>query len=136
MNTTTHCDKPEGACYHAPASWSAAALCRFSPDESARGQAQSKTSRFIERVCSISPLSTSLLVLSGLLLLTACNRTDLQPDIQATSHHEITHQYLSAHQAHTELDWQPTSDLHQGLQRTINWYRARLSNSNGPDAIG
>lgn len=50
--------------------------------------------------------------------------SDLQPDVCNEASNEIRHQYLSAAKARRILDWQPLFTLDDGLQRTINWYKA------------
>lgn len=52
--------------------------------------------------------------------------SDLKPDIQGETTHEIRHQYLSAQRARNVLSWQPMFNLDEGLKRTIDWYRAFL----------
>jgi CDP-glucose 4,6-dehydratase len=49
--------------------------------------------------------------------------SDLEPDIRNEASNEIRHQYLSAAKAR-ELGWRPAFTLEEGLQRTIDWYRA------------
>jgi CDP-glucose 4,6-dehydratase len=49
--------------------------------------------------------------------------SDLQPDVRNQASNEIRHQYLSAERARRVLNWSPLFDLHEGLRRTIDWYR-------------
>ena len=59
--------------------------------------------------------------------------THLEPVVLGAAPNEIAHQYLSAEKARRELGWEPTRTLEQGLQETIDWYRAYLSDSDvGP----
>lgn len=50
--------------------------------------------------------------------------SDLEPVILNEATHEIRKQFLSAAKARKTLDWAPLSDMDQGLQRTVSWYRA------------
>ncbi len=50
----------------------------------------------------------------------------LEPEVQNQASHEIVHQYLSAAVARRDLGWRPVFSLEEGLQRTIEWYRAFL----------
>ena len=56
--------------------------------------------------------------------------SDLEPDVRNEATHEIRYQYLSASKAKRILDWKPLFTLDDGLQRTIDWYKAFL----GPTA--
>lgn len=51
----------------------------------------------------------------------------LTPDVRNEATNEIGHQYLSAAKARRLLDWHPRFTLDEGLDRTIAWYRERLS---------
>ena len=51
------------------------------------------------------------------------------PDIHGEATHEIRNQYLSAAKAREELGWSPQFTLEEGLERTIEWYRAYLGAS-------
>jgi len=53
--------------------------------------------------------------------------SNLRPDVRNEASNEIRHQYLSAARARRELNWQPLFTLDEGLQLTIEWYRAFLS---------
>lgn len=50
----------------------------------------------------------------------------IQPEIVATSRHEIQDQYLSIEKARTTLHWSPRTNLVEGLQKTIQWYRENV----------
>jgi CDP-glucose 4,6-dehydratase len=50
----------------------------------------------------------------------------LEPDVRATTTHEIRHQYLTAAKARQILGWKPLFSLEEGLQRTIAWYEDHL----------
>ncbi len=52
--------------------------------------------------------------------------TDLPPVVLGNAAHEIPSQSLSAEKARTVLAWQPTFSLHQGLKRSVEWYRQYL----------
>lgn len=51
----------------------------------------------------------------------------LEPVINDEVHGEIENQYLSAARAREVLGWKPKYGLLDGLQRTIDWYRASLA---------
>ncbi len=53
-------------------------------------------------------------------------REDLEPLVLGTAKAEIDRQYLSAAKARRILGWQPKYTLEQGLDETIDWYRAFL----------
>lgn len=50
----------------------------------------------------------------------------LEPEVRNQAGNEIRHQYLSATKAREVLGWQPIYSLHEGLDRTIEWYREFL----------
>jgi CDP-glucose 4,6-dehydratase len=52
--------------------------------------------------------------------------TSLAPDIRANSPGEISHQYLSAEKARTVLKWASSYTFEEGLDLTLDWYRATL----------
>lgn len=52
---------------------------------------------------------------------------DLKPIVQNQASHEIARQYLSSEKARRVLGWQPRYSLEEGLRRTLDWYRAYLS---------
>lgn len=54
-------------------------------------------------------------------------RSDLQPVIQNLAQAEIREQYLDAGKARDQLHWTPRVGMDEGLQRTIDWYRAFLA---------
>ena len=45
-------------------------------------------------------------------------------DVRNDATNEIPHQYLSAKHAREQLGWHPLFSLDEGLERTIEWYRA------------
>jgi CDP-glucose 4,6-dehydratase len=47
----------------------------------------------------------------------------LELDVRNEATHEIRHQFLSAAKARRVLGWSPLFTLHEGLQKTIRWYR-------------
>jgi CDP-glucose 4,6-dehydratase len=51
----------------------------------------------------------------------------LTPIILDEAIHEIQHQWLSARKARERLGWKPRYTLEEGLNETIQWYRALLS---------
>jgi CDP-glucose 4,6-dehydratase len=52
--------------------------------------------------------------------------TTLEPDIQASATHEISHQFLSAEKARRVLNWAPAYTIEEALAETVAWYRAEL----------
>ena len=52
--------------------------------------------------------------------------SNLEPDVRNEATHEIRHQYLSAAKARRVLNWSPLFTLDEGLERTIDWYKAFL----------
>jgi CDP-glucose 4,6-dehydratase len=54
-------------------------------------------------------------------------RSDLEPSILGEAQNEIPHQYLSAEKARSVLGWRSEYSIDEGLGRTIEWYRAFLS---------
>jgi CDP-glucose 4,6-dehydratase len=70
-----------------------------------------------------SPLS----VLELVEMLQAATGTELEPDIQDTAHHEISHQYLSAAKARRMLGWEPRHTMHDAIAETVDWYRGVVS---------
>jgi CDP-glucose 4,6-dehydratase len=57
----------------------------------------------------------------------AVGRPDLEPVVEATAHHEIQDQFLSAAKARAVLGWEPLHGLEEGLRRTVEWYREYLA---------
>jgi CDP-glucose 4,6-dehydratase len=72
-----------------------------------------------------SPLAVSEIVDR----LIAVSGVDVEPDVQGagTPHGEIDRQYLDSTAINTELGWEPTRTLDQGLAETYEWYKARLT---------
>jgi len=54
-------------------------------------------------------------------------RPDLEPIVLGGARSEIPDQYLDASKATTHLGWRPAYDLHDGLVRTVAWYRELLA---------
>lgn len=50
--------------------------------------------------------------------------SSVKPDIRNEATNEIRHQYLDAARAREVLQWKPLFTLDEGLQRTIDWYKA------------
>jgi CDP-glucose 4,6-dehydratase len=50
----------------------------------------------------------------------------LRPDVRNEASNEIRAQYLDAKRARTELAWEPTVGLDDGLRRTVAWYETYL----------
>jgi len=50
--------------------------------------------------------------------------SDLEPLVENKVKHEILNQYLSAQKARETVGWHPLYTVDQGLQSTIDWYRA------------
>lgn len=51
-------------------------------------------------------------------------RSSLKPVILNQGDHEIRHQYLDASKARKLLGWAPRYSIDEGLERTVDWYRA------------
>lgn len=63
--------------------------------------------------------------------------SDLEPDIRNEATNEIPHQYLSAEKARQMLDWEPLYTIDTSLERTIQWYRDFVSETDRDhDAAG
>lgn len=71
----------------------------------------------------------------ALRVLAACDRKDLELDIQGTATNEIPHQYLDAAKAKRLLGWTPSFDLDHGLRQTVGWYRDHLSSVSRPEGV-
>lgn len=56
-------------------------------------------------------------------------KSNLVPDVRNEAANEIPRQVLSAQKARRVLSWSPTFDLAQGLERTVEWYRAYFEGS-------
>lgn len=50
--------------------------------------------------------------------------SDLKPKVLNQGSHEIKHQYLSAEKARKLLNWMPAHTIDEGLEKTIEWYKA------------
>ncbi|MBW8585525.1 MULTISPECIES: GDP-mannose 4,6-dehydratase [Bacillus] len=50
--------------------------------------------------------------------------SDLKPKVLNQGSHEIKHQYLSAEKARMLLNWTPAHTIDEGLEKTIEWYKA------------
>ncbi|MCP6681847.1 GDP-mannose 4,6-dehydratase [Bacillus nakamurai] len=50
--------------------------------------------------------------------------SDLKPKVLNQGSHEIKHQYLSAEKARKLLNWTPAHTIDEGLEKTIDWYKA------------
>lgn len=50
--------------------------------------------------------------------------SDLKPKVLNQGSHEIKHQYLSAEKARKLLNWTPAHTIDDGLEKTIEWYKA------------
>ncbi len=50
--------------------------------------------------------------------------SDLKPKVLNQGSHEIKHQYLSAEKARKLLNWSPAHTIDEGLEKTIEWYKA------------
>jgi CDP-glucose 4,6-dehydratase len=60
-------------------------------------------------------------------ILAATGQPGVEPLVEATAHHEIQDQFLSAAKARETLGWQPAFTLDEGLRRTVSWYREALA---------
>jgi len=70
-----------------------------------------------EQPINVIDLTNKILKLMG---------SDLEPDIRNEATNEIKCQYLSAAKAREKLGWKPLFQLDEGLQLTIQWYKASL----------
>jgi len=52
--------------------------------------------------------------------------SELEPEIRNEEVREIKRQYLSAAKAKDILGWKPRFTVEEGLEQTIEWYRAFL----------
>jgi CDP-glucose 4,6-dehydratase len=52
--------------------------------------------------------------------------TDLSPQILGEANREIDRQFLDSTKANKLLEWMPKTDLEEGLQKTVEWYRSFL----------
>lgn len=59
------------------------------------------------------------------LILAACQRPDLEPDVQGSAQAEIDRQFLDSSLAAQELGWRAQTPLREGLEKTVAWYRER-----------
>jgi CDP-glucose 4,6-dehydratase len=87
---------------------------RLATDRSLAGDAFNFSN---EQPINVIDLTNKILELMG---------SDLEPDIRNEATNEIKCQYLSAAKAHEKLGWKPLFQLDEGLQLTIEWYRASL----------
>jgi CDP-glucose 4,6-dehydratase len=58
------------------------------------------------------------------IILRMMGREDLRPVIQGQATNEIRDQFLTAAKARSVLGWEPRFDIEDGMERTIDWYRA------------
>jgi CDP-glucose 4,6-dehydratase len=63
-------------------------------------------------------------------------RSDLAPVILNEASHEIPQQYLDCSKARRMMDWHPAFTLEEGLNETIDWYRARLRRTEPVPGLG
>jgi CDP-glucose 4,6-dehydratase len=59
----------------------------------------------------------------------AAGRADLQPQVLGQASDEIRAQYLDSSRAYETLGWRPQWSFEEGLKRTLDWYRAFLSDA-------
>jgi nucleoside-diphosphate-sugar epimerase len=52
--------------------------------------------------------------------------SDLEPDIRNDAVNEIPEQRVNSEKARRVLEWAPRRTLHEGLERTVAWYRSYL----------
>lgn len=86
----------------------------LNPD-SLRGQAYNFST---DKEVSVIDLTNLILKLMG---------SDLKPVIQNNAPNEILRQNLSSAKARAQLGWTPQYTLEDGLKKTIDWYRAFLT---------
>ncbi|UCE03277.1 MAG: SDR family oxidoreductase [Candidatus Latescibacterota bacterium] len=55
--------------------------------------------------------------------------TDLQPHYAEARQGDVRHSMAAVKRAETVLGWRPEIDFHDGLERTVEWYRTLLSAS-------
>ncbi len=67
---------------------------------------------------------TRLTVLELVKRILALVGSDLQPAVLNRAKNEIKNQYLDAAKARQVLGWEPLFSMDEGLERTIDWYRA------------
>ena len=58
---------------------------------------------------------------------TIMGREDLTPVVMADAPNEITAQWLDSRKARERLGWNPAVPLHEGLARSVEWYREALA---------
>jgi CDP-glucose 4,6-dehydratase len=68
-------------------------------------------------------LESPLTVLDLTALIQAAAGTKFEPDIQATTRHEIPRQHLSAAKARETLGWEAAHSMEDALLETVAWYR-------------
>jgi CDP-glucose 4,6-dehydratase len=71
-------------------------------------------------ISSDNPLSVIELVE---LIREVMDRKDLEPLIENSARGEIQEQYLSSKLLQDRIGWKPSTSIHDGLQRTVAWYR-------------
>jgi CDP-glucose 4,6-dehydratase len=69
---------------------------------------------------------TKMTVLEIVERILAAMKSALKPDIRAQATNEIREQLLDATKAKTRLAWKPLYAFSEGLERTVDWYRAHL----------
>ncbi len=86
-----------------------------------------ETSRFIvQRAFNISSNRPLSVLVMTQMILAACGRSDLTPDVRNEAIGEIGAQHLDASRAARELRWTTQSDLSSALQTTVAWYQRYL----------
>jgi nucleoside-diphosphate-sugar epimerase len=53
----------------------------------------------------------------------------VQPHYAEARHGDVRHSMADVKRAEMVLGWRPEIDFHDGLQRTVEWYRTLLSAS-------
>jgi CDP-glucose 4,6-dehydratase len=63
--------------------------------------------------------------------------SSLEPDFRGAGvpHGEIDRQWVDFTKLHELTGWEPSVSLEEGLQRTIDWYRAQASGSSAPAGV-
>jgi CDP-glucose 4,6-dehydratase len=69
-------------------------------------------------------------------ILAAVGNPGLQPRILGQAHGEIDRQALSSDKAHRLLGWEAQTSLHDGLTKTVEWYRKHLAVEAVPEMTG
>jgi CDP-glucose 4,6-dehydratase len=95
------------------------ALAEWASSERARGQNQRAFNFSSNRPLSVLAMTR--------LILEACGRSDLTPDVRNEARGEISAQHLDSGRAARELGWTVGSDLSAALKESVAWYDRYLA---------